>query len=141
MTNLNTILAALLPLIQADAFKSEIKINMELRDIPDLFLDEKEIRQLIFHLVRNGLEAMGKKHELTISTSIRENKAVLSVADQGSGIADEILHQLGTPFLTTKDEGTGLGLAVCYSIAARHNAKIDVETSADRTVFNVRFNL
>jgi len=140
-TSLNTILEVIFPLIQADAFESGMKIGLELGDIPDLLLDEKEIKQLILNLVRNGLEAMEKNRKLTISTYVAENKAVLSVADQGRGVADEILHKLGTPFLTTKDDGTGLGLAVCYSIAARHDAGIDVETSAGGTVFNVRFNL
>ncbi|MCL2335922.1 MAG: PAS domain S-box protein [Firmicutes bacterium] len=141
MVNLNTILETVFPLIQADASHSRIKVNMQLRDIPELLLDEKEIKQLIFNLVHNGLEAMEKKHTLTISTFMADDKAVLAVADQGSGISAEILPQLGTPFLTTKDERAGLGLAVCYSIAARHNAKIDVETNVGRTVFNVRFKL
>ena len=139
--NLNTILEILFPLIQADAFESGMQINLALEDIPDLLLDEKEIRQLILNLVRNGLEAMGKNQELTIRTYLAESKVVMSVADQGSGVCPEILNNLGTPFLTTKDEGTGLGLAVCYSIAARHNASIDVETSSGGTSFLVRFNL
>ncbi len=140
MTNLNTILELIFPLIQADAFESGMKIGLELEGIPDLLLDEKEIKQLILNLVRNGLEAMEKNRKLTIGTSVTDNKVVLSVADQGRGIDAEILHKLGTPFLTTKDDGTGLGLAVCYSVAARHDAVIDVETSAAGTVFYVRFN-
>ena len=44
-----------------------------------------------------------------------------------------------SPFVTTREKGTGLGLAVCYSIAARHQAKIDYETSSQGTTFNIRF--
>jgi signal transduction histidine kinase len=51
------------------------------------------------------------------------------------------LRKLGTPFFTTKEKGTGLGLAVCYSIAARHNATIDVNSGAGGTVFSIRFAL
>lgn len=140
MANLNTIIEVIFPLIQADAFESGMNINLELGNIPDLLLDEKEIRQLILNLVRNGLEAMEKNRELTIRTYAAKNEVVLSVADQGRGVAADILNRLGTPFLTTKDDGTGLGLAVCYSIAARHNAGIDVKTCSGGTVFNVRFN-
>ncbi|MEG3071472.1 MAG: hypothetical protein RQM92_12165 [Candidatus Syntrophopropionicum ammoniitolerans] len=46
---------------------------------------------------------------------------------------------MGNPFFTTKDSGTGLGLSVCYSIAARHKAAIDFETSSTGTTFFVRF--
>ena len=48
---------------------------------------------------------------------------MLAVRDEGNGIRPEVLEKLGTPFYTTKDNGTGLGLGVCYAIAARHNAK------------------
>jgi signal transduction histidine kinase len=49
------------------------------------------------------------------------------------------LEKIGTPFFTTKGSGTGLGLAVCNSIAERHNAKIDIKTSSEGTVFKVVF--
>ncbi len=65
----------------------------------------------------------------------------MSVQDQGTGIKPEVLEKLGTPFFTTKDNGTGLGLAVCYSIAARHNASIKVDTGPNGTTFFIIFNL
>ena len=53
----------------------------------------------------------------------------------GKGIRPEVLEKLGTPFYTTKDNGTGLGLGVCYAIAARHNAKIEIQTGSEGTTF------
>lgn len=50
-----------------------------------------------------------------------------------------MLDNLGTPFLTTKENGTGLGLAVCYRIAARHKATIKVDTGPQGTTFWVTF--
>lgn len=137
--NLNTIIESLFPLIQADALVSDKNIEKAAGKIPALFLDEKEIRQLILNLVRNGLEAMSSGGQLTISTYAEGEEVVLAVQDEGEGIAQETLEKLGTPFFTTKDQGTGLGLAVCYSIAARHNAAIRVETAATGTTFFVRF--
>jgi signal transduction histidine kinase len=63
------------------------------------------------------------------------------VQDQGQGIPTENMQKLGTPFWTTKDYGTGLGLAVCYGIAERHSAIIDVDTSSEGTTFYVRFQI
>lgn len=139
MQNLNTIIEALSPLIVADALVHDKFVKLELGEIPDLFQDEKEIRQLILNLVRNGLEAMPVNGFLTISTYIEGDEAVLAVHDQGQGISKEVFEKIGTPFFTTKEQGTGLGLAICYSIAARHNATIKIETGMTGTTFLVRF--
>ncbi|MHB9094066.1 MAG: MASE3 domain-containing protein [Eubacteriales bacterium] len=140
LNNVNNILNSVVPLLQADAFMSDKNIKMELENIPEIYVDKKECTQLIINLVRNGLEAMSSGGILTIKTFVDNGEIVLAVSDQGPGIAREILGKLGTPFITTKEAGTGLGLAVCYSIAARHNASISVETGSAGTTFFVRFS-
>ncbi len=137
--NLNRIVRSISPLIEADGMVTDKHIAFELREIPGIPLDEKEIRQLIFNLARNGLEAMPPGGILSIRTFREDNQVVLAVQDLGKGIEPSVLEKIGTPFFTTKDNGTGLGLAVCYSIAASHNAKIDVETGVTGTTFYVRF--
>jgi len=137
--SLNSIIEVMLPLMQADVTNSENFINLELTEIPDLHLNEKEMRQLILNIACNGLEAMSPGGNLTIRTFMDGEEVVLSVQEQGIGIEPDILEKIGIPFFTTKDHGTGLGLAVCYSIAARHNAAIKVETSPTGTTFFVRF--
>lgn len=139
MKKLNDIINVIYPLIAADALVTDKYIEVELADIPELLLDEKEIRQLILNLVRNGLEAMPAGSKLTIKTISEGNDIMLAVIDSGKGIEPDILEKLGAPFCTTKENGTGLGLAVCYSIAARHNAAITVDTGPSGTTFNVRF--
>lgn len=137
--NLNSIVEALLPLIQADALRNDKLLNIELGKIIDLLLNEKEIRQLILNLVRNGLEAMTRKGNLTIRTLMDNQAVILVIQDQGTGIEPNVLEKLGTPFFTTKENGTGLGLAVCYSIAARHNAKIEIKSNSGGTAVFVHF--
>jgi len=130
---------ALLPLLQADAMKDDKTIKLELGNIPCILFDKDEIHQLILNLGRNGLEAMLPGGYITIKTFKESDRVVLAVQDQGKGIAPEVLERIGTPFFTTKDNSTGLGLAICYSIAQRHNARIDVETGSTGTTFYVRF--
>jgi signal transduction histidine kinase len=139
--NLNRIIEALNPLITADVMNTSNDIVFELRDVPDYSINEKEIRQLILNLVRNGVEAMSASGTLTVETCATDNEIVLSVKDEGKGIEPEVLDKIGNPFFTTKDQGTGLGLATCYSIAARHNAAITIETGTSGTTFFVRFKL
>jgi len=97
------------------------------------FLDEKEIRQMVMNLVNNGLDATPQGGKVTLFTCQHGDEVVLGVKDEGSGIPPEIIDQLGTPFVTTKEKGTGLGLTVCYSIAKRHHALIRVDTDQKGT--------
>jgi len=137
--NLNAIITRLLPLITADAIMQNKNIIISTEEIPELLLDEKQICQLILNLVRNGLEAMSPGGKLTIRTLIDHSEVILAIQDEGKGIESHLLDKIGTPFFTTKDSGTGLGLSVCYSIAARHNAKITLETTSSGTIFFIRF--
>lgn len=137
--NLNTIIQALFPLIQADAFHKGHEVRLETGAIPNIRIDESEIRQLVLNLTRNGLEAMDAGGRLMIATCREGETVVLKVTDGGRGIPEEVLAHLGTPFVTTKANGTGLGLSVCYRIAQNHGAKIEVETSPAGTTFSVIF--
>jgi signal transduction histidine kinase len=137
--SLNAIVRSLFPLILADAASTNHVVRLELGDIPELMLDEKEIRQLLLNLVRNGLEAMEPGKALTVSTHADECSVILAVQNEGSEIPADVLEKLGMPFFTTKEKGTGLGLAICYSIANRHRAKIQVTTGPDGTTFTVSF--
>lgn len=138
--NLNTIIRSLAPLLEADAIFQSKTMVFNLNPIPDLLVDGNEIRQLILNLTRNALEAMDQNGRVTIKTSMADDKVVLSVKDQGKGIASENLEKLGTPFFSTKESGTGLGLYVTYEIVQRHMAHIDVETGPQGTVFSIIFD-
>lgn len=140
LQSLNKIIEDLLPLMESDALLNEKWIVTELANIPALFLDAQEMRQLILNFVRNGLEAMKPGGQLTIGTFVEAEQVVLFIKDQGAGIPIEIKQKLGTPFLTTKENGTGLGLPICFSIANRHNAKININTGDSGTTFMVNFS-
>lgn len=139
--NLNKIIEAINPLIYADAVKNDTLVKISFSDIPDLPLDEKEIRQLLLNLVRNALESMPSGGTINIRTSKDNNEVILAIQDTGSGIPKEIVEKIGTPFFTTKEQGTGLGLAICFSIATRHNAKISLESTPSGTTFLIRFSV
>ncbi|WP_242243102.1 GAF domain-containing sensor histidine kinase [Bacillus cereus group sp. BfR-BA-01309] len=141
MLDLNSIIRDIIPLIKIDTHNQNKYIQVDTSDIPELLLNRNEIRQLLINLYRNGLEAMDTEKVLTISTYKEDRDCVvLAVRDQGNGIRPEVLEKLGTPFYTTKDNGTGLGLGICYAIAARHNAKIEIQTGSEGTTFFVKFN-
>lgn len=139
--NLNDIIESIKPLIEASALEQDKYLETELSEVPDLLLNHKEIRQVLLNLCKNGFEAMSAGLSLKIRTFCREGQVILAVQDEGEGIKPELMKKLGTPFITTKETGTGLGLGVCYGIAARHNADISFETGPKGTTFFVQFNI
>ncbi|TWT08105.1 GAF domain-containing protein [Planococcus sp. CPCC 101016] len=142
MQDLNAIICDIWPLLEIDTFNQNKFIEFETQNIPPMLLNRDEIRQLLINLCRNGLEAMEPSKMLSIRTYTEDkNTVVLEIRDQGQGMDKEVLKKIGTPFYTTKDNGTGLGLGVSYAIAARHNAKIEVQSSSKGTVFYVKFSL
>lgn len=139
--NLNVMIKALHPLLQAEALRTGHELIIQTEDIPDLRIDEKEIRQLLLNFTRNAFEAMLPGGTLTIATRAENSNVILTVSDTGPGIPDNVLENLGTPFITTKENGVGLGLAVCNRIVDRHNARLLIDTSPNGTAFTVIFQL
>ncbi|AET69355.1 PAS domain S-box [Desulfosporosinus orientis DSM 765] len=139
LQNLNDILDQLYPLLQADALSQNKQLRFILGYIPTLELNAKEITQLILNLTRNGFEAMAERGCLTIESYLQDGKVVLAIDDEGCGIPPENSIKIGTPFFTTKDTGTGLGLATCYRIVEAHGAKICVDSSSSGTTFYISF--
>ncbi len=137
--DLNKVITAIHPLIQAEAILSEKNVILQLEENCFIMIDDKEIRQLILNLSLNGLEAMEANGNLLVRTYVERDEVVLVVQDEGVGIEEKIMDKISTPFFTTKENGTGLGLAICYQIAEHHNATIEVETSKKGTSFFVRF--
>lgn len=137
--SLKKIVESVLPLLESDALLESKNIITDLQNIPCLLLDENEMKQLILNLVRNALEASEHGQSVTIRTDVDKGQVYLEVSDQGKGIPPEIFSKIGTPFLTTKDHGTGLGLSVCYGIASRHNANIEVKSTDKGTTFKIFF--
>lgn len=138
--NLNKLIEKMYPLIQSLALENDKDVHLDLHETPEILLNENEIRQMLLNLVTNGLEAIDPGEYVLISTHMCDGKIQMSIKDQGKGIPPEILKKLGTPFMTTKSNGTGLGITICYKIAAHHNAKILIDTGSAGTVINIVFD-
>jgi len=141
LQDLNPIIEQIYPLLKAEAMLEEKQVVFSPGDPAQIELDEKEVRQLVINLAKNGLEAMDPGGRLTIATGLSEGRVVLTVQDQGSGIDPSIVEMLGTPFVTTKEKGTGLGFAVCYQIVENHGAEMDINTGPGGTCISVSFKI
>lgn len=138
--NINEVLNHLYQLLNAEALVNLHEIIYELNDIPDVMLDKKRFRQVVLNLVNNAFQAMESHSTVHLKTYSEHDKVYFAIRDHGKGIPPEILKKLGTPFVTTKATGTGLGLAACYNIIAEHNAAMEVDTGPDGTTFTIIFD-
>jgi len=98
--------------------------------------DGRQLKQILWNLVLNGVDSMKKGGALLISGSIREveKRSIvhIGIRDQGEGIPESIKDRIFDPFFTTKSEGTGLGLALVYQMVKAHGGNIGLETEIGR---------
>ena len=116
-------------------FKAVPKVRIETKlrtSPPEVWLDERLLRQVIENLVRNGVEAIEGEGVVEIETDAIERFFVIRVKDTGRGIPPEIQPKLFEPFFTTKAHGTGLGLATSQQIIFEHNGHLVVESQAGK---------
>lgn len=95
--------------------------------------DPQRLGQVLVNLLSNARDASPPRGRIWVSSSATEHSVCLILEDEGAGIPTEIQNRLFEPFFTTKDpgKGTGLGLALVYSIIEDHYGQIDIESPTD----------
>ncbi|PIC71258.1 hypothetical protein CSV77_04285 [Sporosarcina sp. P16b] len=124
--------------IESDMDMKAIAIHV-LSDNPKMtiFGDELKIRQVFINLIQNAVEAM-ETGTITIDVKDDVDHVTIDVADSGPGIPDVILRQIGEPFMSSKVDGTGLGLLICEKIIRDHNGNLVLQTEVGKgTTFTV----
>ncbi|MHB8108882.1 MAG: [Fe-Fe] hydrogenase large subunit C-terminal domain-containing protein [Syntrophorhabdaceae bacterium] len=128
-TNINDLMEETMGLLVNQVLFQNIKIKKNLQeDMPMLFADATQLKQVFLNIMLNAAQAMAGKGSLAITTSHDGGVITIKIKDTGPGIPPENIGKLFNPFFTTKEKGTGLGLAISYGIVERHSGQIDVET-------------
>ena len=121
-----------LELTRMEVERRHVNLELKLDDsVKWVMAQDTQIEQVIINLLRNGIEAMDdtpvENRNLIISTSAQpQGKLKISVSDSGSGINKELIDQLFDPFVTTKEQGMGLGLSISQGIIEAHDDQIVV---------------
>jgi signal transduction histidine kinase len=134
---LKTVQALLAP--QAAANRTHLQLEMPQDPVP-VIADPVEMEQVAFNLVRNAIEAANSRTNLArVTVTLRQetDKIVLDVADNGPGVAADLRPRLFTPFMTTRPDGTGLGLALSQRLVERAGGEIALVESGPGATFRV----
>lgn len=132
--NLNELLNEVLSVVETNFEMDKVHIVRQLAgELPPVTADPDKMRQVFMNLLMNAHQAIEGPGAITVSTSITPDgqHILISFADTGSGIPNDIVHKIFDPFFTTKPigMGTGLGLSVSYGIIKDHDGDIRVESS------------
>ncbi len=129
--SMNAIINSVIRLLSPQIEKNNITIITDLKDVPDIKADPRQIEQVLFNIVLNAVQAIISNGTVNIRTSETGDGFVeVRIEDTGHGIPEEYVHKIFDPFFTTKpvNKGTGLGLSVCMGIIKEHNGFIDVKS-------------
>jgi len=143
--DLRAVVSSVLMLASAELATRNVQVISDLPANPMLAkLDADLVKQAILNIVLNGAQAMEENGGGALTVALREEgrMAMLSIADQGSGIPEEIRDKIFDLYFTTKKEGSGIGLAMTYRILQLHNGRIDVQSGTKTgTTFVLRIPL
>jgi nitrogen fixation/metabolism regulation signal transduction histidine kinase len=95
-------------------------------NLPTMQVDIEQIRRVLINLIENGIDAAGEKAQIAIETEIDEEEVFLRVSDNGPGVREEDRQRIFQPYISSKDSGMGLGLAVVRGIVEDHRGHISV---------------
>lgn len=138
--SLNQLAQSMRNLFASEALLKKIDLKVQVPDV-DIHVraDENQLKQIVVNLLKNAFEAIeakrGTKGEITIVVSKHNGYAEFSVTDNGAGLDENDAAKIFSPFYTTKEKGTGIGLAICKQIIEEHDGKLDVETTNFQTRF------
>jgi C4-dicarboxylate-specific signal transduction histidine kinase len=130
LLDLNEAIRDALELARGDLIARGISVSTELQaGIPGVMADRVQLQQVLLNLIFNGCDAMAavsrSERRLTVATGSEDGDGVgVRVVDRGTGIAQGDVEKIFQPFVTTKRDGLGLGLAICRSIVSAHGGRL-----------------
>ena len=143
--DLGAIVRSVIDFSRGELAQDGIELSFDIApDLPELPADEAQLRQALINLVRNAREAMAdsvvKRLEIGVWADAAAGRLTVRVSDSGSGIDSGDLGKIFEPFFSTKERGTGLGLALVQQIVVDHGGQIEVGSGAGQgTTFTIGF--
>ena len=123
---------------EPEAQKQNVQVNREIQALPLVQLDQSQFKQALLNLIINGVQAMEDGGTLTVRAKPLNEGVQIEVEDTGLGIEPEQFDKIFDLFLSTKEEGTGVGLTIVKQIIEGHGGRVNVESNPGQgTTFSI----
>ena len=137
--NLNKQLENFVEFIKPELERKKLSLDTKFaKNIPDLLLDSKLLKQVLINLAQNAIAATESGGKINISTLVKNDSVFVYFADSGIGMDKETQNRIFEPYYTTKVTGTGLGLTMVYKIIKEFGGNINVKSEVGKgTIFTI----
>lgn len=141
--DLNQLITTVCAALRQDMEMNGVECRLELApDLPQARIDYKQMSYCLRSLLNNALEAMPQGGRVEVRTALNDEQLLITLADNGPGMSPQTLQAVTSPFASTKEEGSGLGLPLCTRILQGFDAGLEIDSREGRgTVINIRLNL
>ncbi len=138
-----TMIEHTMTLLETQAHMNNVAINVDIdTNIPRIVCEPNQLKQVFINILKNAIEAMPDGGEVQLNVYREDEWIKIICRDEGIGIQEKDLQNLGDPFFTTKDDGTGLGLTVSFRIIENHGGRIEVNSQKGKgTTFTITLPL
>ncbi|MGI6225356.1 MAG: ATP-binding protein [Peptococcales bacterium] len=129
------IIKDILMLMQVEADNRGVKLIFNVGSIKEkIFIcgDANHLSQVFLNIIKNSLEAMDNSGTIEVNVKLKEKLVLVTVRDMGRGMTPEELRKAGTPFFSTKEQGTGMGLAVSHRIIRNHGGTMEITSQENK---------
>jgi PAS domain S-box-containing protein len=123
---LSNFLGEIVELFRKSEASERVTFSLSLEGSPVVQADPDRLRQVIYNLLKNALEAIPEDGRVTVATRQENGMVLIEIEDTGEGIDPQHLEEIFEPFVTTKKGGSGLGLPLCRKIIREHGGEISL---------------
>lgn len=143
MTKLAEEIKYIVDVLAPYAKMQSVQINTNIADHDCYVVGERQkLRQCLINVVKNCIESISNKGTIHIDMMNDMDQVLIEIRDTGCGMTSEQIQQMGTPYCSTKEKGTGLGMVVVLNIIKSMNGKLNIRSEKEKgTLFSITFPL
>ncbi|MFE6074853.1 ATP-binding protein [Paenibacillus sp. NPDC057886] len=134
------VLQSVTGLVCSYAMLSDNQMDIEAEEDCFIFINPIEFKQLLMNLIKNAVEASNMGKPIKVIAKRNHHYIEIKIMDEGTGMSEDEIRSLGTPFYSLKSNGTGLGLMICFNIVEKYDGEINYESvKGIGTTVTIRF--
>ncbi|MFA9558289.1 PAS domain S-box protein [Evansella sp. AB-rgal1] len=132
VADVGKIMKDVIALISSQALMYSVDIQYKFGELPKLKCIKNQLKQAFINILKNAIEAMPNGGNIHITVNHENDRIVAIIQDEGVGIPEEILSKIGSPFYTTKEKGTGLGMMTTVKIVQTHHGTFEITNTSNK---------